>query len=76
MMSAIQQLSTLETAKSLDITESTVKTRYLRSKRSLQKILEAQIKNTELDVFEFAGRRCDWIVKTVITRLFVNNASN
>jgi len=69
VMRAIQQLSTLETARSLDITEDLVKTRYLRAKRSLQKVFETHLEKAELEVFEFAGQRCDSIVQAVLTRL-------
>jgi len=70
MMRAIQQLSTRETALSLDLTEDVVKTRYLRAKRLLQKIFAEHIEQTGLSLHEFAGHRCDAIVKKVLTRLF------
>ena len=69
VMRAIQQLSTLETAKSLDITEDAVKTRYLRAKRTLQKVFETHLAKAGLEIFEFAGERCDSIVQKVIARL-------
>jgi len=72
VMRAIQQLSTKETAMSLDVTEDIIKTRLLRAKRSLQKELKTHMEKAELNVFEFAGTRCDWIVNTVMTRLHTN----
>jgi len=69
VMRAIQQLSTLETAKSLDVSEDVVKTRYLRAKRSLQKVFESHLKKAGLEVFEFAGQRCDSIVQAVLKRI-------
>lgn len=69
VMRAIQQLSTRETAGSLGITEEVVKTRFLRAKRSLQKVFEVHLKKAGLEVFEFAGQRCDSIVLAVIRRL-------
>lgn len=69
VMRAIQQLNTKETAESLDISEDMVKTRYLRAKRSLQQIFEAHLNNAKMELYEFAGMRCDAIVKAVFTRL-------
>lgn len=66
VMRAVQQLNTRETAEALGVTESLIKTRYLRAKKSLHKVLEETIKSTELEVFEFAGSRCDAIVKNVM----------
>ncbi|MBL4711817.1 MAG: RNA polymerase sigma factor [Gammaproteobacteria bacterium] len=72
MMRAVQQLSTRETAQSLDVTEEVVKTRYLRAKRLLQNIFEAHIEKTGLSLHEFDGNRCDSIVLTVMDRLKKN----
>jgi RNA polymerase sigma-70 factor (ECF subfamily) len=69
VMRAVQQLSTAETALSLDITEDVVKTRFLRAKRSLQKMLASHLKSAELEVFEFAGHRCDAVVRGVLAKL-------
>ena len=69
VMRAIQQLSTFETATSLDVTEDVVKQRYLRAKRALQKVFEIHLAKAELEVFEFAGSRCDSIVHGVLDQL-------
>ena len=69
MMRAVQQLSTKETAQSLDVSEDVVKTRFLRAKRLLQKIFEEHIKKTGLRLHEFAGNRCDAIVLNVMDRI-------
>ena len=69
MMRAVQQLSTKETALSLDVTEDVVKTRYLRAKRLLQEIFEEHIHKTGLSLHEFDGNRCDSIVLNVMGRL-------
>lgn len=69
VMRAVQQLNTLETATSLEISEDAVKTRYLRAKRSLQKTFEIHLSKAGLDLYEFAGKRCDSTVKTVLKRL-------
>jgi len=66
MMRAVQQLSTRETALSLDVTEDVVKTRFLRAKRQLQKIFAEHIEKTGLSLHEFAGHRCNSIVSNVL----------
>ena len=69
MMRAVQQLSTRETAQSLDVTEDVVKTRYLRAKGLLQEIFEEHIEKTGLSLHEFDGNRCNSIVLNVMDRL-------
>ena len=69
MMRAVQQLSTRETALSLDVTEGVVKTRYLRAKRLLQEIFEDHIRKAGLSLHEFDGDRCDSIVTNVMEQL-------
>lgn len=69
VMRAIQQLSTAETANSLDVSTDVVKTRYLRARRALRSIFTSHISKAELTAFEFAGQRCDAIVQRVLLRL-------
>lgn len=69
VLRAIQQLNVQETAVSLDIPEATVKTRYHRARKLMQAKLDQDIQAASLQVYEFAGRRCDQIVQTVLTRL-------
>jgi len=69
MMRAVQQLSTRETALSLDISEELVKTRYLRAKRLLQKIIARHIERAGLSLHEFDGARCNFIVHRVMSTL-------
>lgn len=69
MMRAVQQLNTKETARSLDISEDVVKTRYLRAKKQLQQIFEKHIQKTGLNLHEFAGHRCDSIVNGVMGKI-------
>ncbi len=69
VMRAIQQLSTAETAVSLDVSLDVVKTRYLRARRALRNIFTTHIGKAELTAFEFAGQRCDAIVQRVLLRL-------
>lgn len=69
VMRAVQQLSVHETASCLDLSEAVVKTRFLRARRALQKVLREQLDKTGLEVFEFAGKRCNSIVKNVLQRV-------
>ncbi|MDH5408899.1 MAG: RNA polymerase sigma factor [Gammaproteobacteria bacterium] len=69
VLRAVQQLSTKETAESLDINEATVKTRLHRARNLMQLNLNEHIEQAGLHVFEFAGQRCDNIVRMVLERL-------
>jgi len=69
VLRAIQQLSVDETAESIGIPQATVKTRFHRARKLLQKQLQRHLDAAGLTVFEFAGKRCDDVVKTVLARL-------
>ena len=69
VLRAIQQLSTKETAESLDINEATVKTRLHRARNLMQHSLNQHIEQAGMHVYEFAGQRCDHIVRTVLEKL-------
>ncbi len=69
VMRAVQNLSTNETAHSLGVSEQVVKTRYLRAKRKLRNIIEKKMEQAGLKIYEFAGHRCDSIVKGVMEKL-------
>lgn len=69
MLRAVQQLSIQETAACLDIPQATVKTRFHRARVLMQQMLNIHIVSAGLHAFEFAGHRCDRIVKTVFERL-------
>jgi RNA polymerase sigma-70 factor (ECF subfamily) len=71
VMRTIQKLSTRETALSLGLTEQAVKTRLHRAKRIIRKIFEKHIQRAGLNVHEFAGKRCDFVVQAVLNRLFI-----
>lgn len=65
----IQQLSTKETADSLNINEVTVKTRLHRARNMMQETLNQHIEQAGMSVYEFAGQRCDNIVKNILNTL-------
>lgn len=69
VLRAVQQLNTRDTARSLGLTEEVVRARYSRSKRALRKSFLKKIKRDGLQVYEFAGQRCDLVVKRVLERL-------
>lgn len=69
VLRAVQQLSTKETAESLGIYQATVKTRFHRARNLMQHSLNQHIKQAGLQVYEFAGQRCDRIVNSVLQRL-------
>ena len=70
VLRAIQQLSTKETAESLDISDATVKTRFHRARLMMQRHLNGHIQQAGMHVFEFAGKRCDQLVRSVLERLW------
>ena len=69
ILRAIQELSTRETAESLDINETTVKTRLHRARNMMQETLNQHIEQAGMHVHEFAGQRCDHMVRTVLEKL-------
>ena len=69
VMRAIEQLSVSETAASLGINESTVKTRLHRANRRLRADLSRRLRLEQLHLFEFLGDRCDQVVAYVLARL-------
>ena len=69
ILRAIDQSSVRETAEILEIPEATVKTRYFRANALLQKQLSEHIQESNVGLYEFAGHRCDAIVRGVLDRL-------
>jgi RNA polymerase sigma-70 factor, ECF subfamily len=69
MMRDIEELSTAETAESLDLTEENVKVRLHRARALLRKELYARAGESRSTVFPFMGERCDRVVKVVLLRI-------
>jgi RNA polymerase sigma-70 factor (ECF subfamily) len=65
----IEGMSVEETADLLDIKTETVKTRLHRARQLVRDQLDKQIGPVLMDAFPFAGRRCERMTKTVMTRL-------
>ncbi|WP_421864263.1 RNA polymerase sigma factor [Motiliproteus sp.] len=69
ILRAIEQCSVRETAEILDLEEGTVKTRLFRANALLQKQLSLHLSESGVALYEFAGHRCDAVVRGVLARL-------
>jgi RNA polymerase sigma-70 factor (ECF subfamily) len=69
VMREVEDMSVQETAECLSITPATVRTRLFRARALLRQSLEREIGSATMDVFGFAGARCDRIVAGVLARL-------
>jgi RNA polymerase sigma-70 factor (ECF subfamily) len=69
MLRAVEELSVEETAASLGIPESTVRTRFFRARSLLRESLALDVDRAHGDAFGFAGERCDRIVANVLAQL-------
>lgn len=69
VLRALEELSVEETAASLGIPESTVRTRFFRARGLLRETLSLEIDHAYDGAFAFAGDRCDRIVANVLARL-------
>jgi RNA polymerase sigma-70 factor (ECF subfamily) len=69
----VEGLNIDETARLLGIKPETVKTRLHRARSMVRRELDAQIGPLLLDVFPFAGRRCERLTIAVMKRLGFGN---
>lgn len=67
----VEELSVEETAECLGIPSATVRTRLFRARARLREALARDLDMATVDVFGFAGRRCDRIVEAVRRRLSI-----
>jgi RNA polymerase sigma-70 factor (ECF subfamily) len=65
----IEGMSVEETAEIFDIRPETVKTRLHRARRLLKDEMEKHVGPVLGDAFPFAGRRCERLTETVLSRL-------
>ncbi len=65
----VEELSTEETSHILDIPEATVNSRLHRARAKLQNSIKTQLTKASLNVFPFAGARCDRITAHVLGQL-------
>jgi RNA polymerase sigma-70 factor, ECF subfamily len=69
VMREVEDMTVQETAECLSIPEATVRTRLFRARALLREAIARDMDLATLDVFRFAGERCDRIVETVLFTL-------
>jgi RNA polymerase sigma-70 factor (ECF subfamily) len=69
VMRDIEEMTVQETADCLGIPAATVRTRLFRARALLREALTRDIDTATLEVFGFAGERCDRIITRVLSRL-------
>jgi len=69
VMRDVEEMSVQETAECLSIPEATVRTRLFRARALLRQALARDLDSVTVDLFSFAGDRCDRIVAAVLARL-------
>ena len=69
MLREVEQLSTLETAESLGLSEEAVKTRLHRGRALLRRQLVASVGPALTTSYSFMGERCDRTVARVLARI-------
>ncbi|MGH8688436.1 MAG: RNA polymerase sigma factor [Burkholderiales bacterium] len=69
VLRALEDMSVEEVAKSLDIPEATVRSRFFRARGLLREALAREIDFALEDAFSFAGAHCDRIVAGVLAKL-------
>lgn len=65
----VEQLSTMETAECLELSEEAVKTRLHRSRALLRRDLKSRIGPAITEAYAFLGARCDRVVMRVLKRI-------
>jgi len=70
VMREVDEMSVQETAECLSISPATVRTRLFRARALLREALARDLDVAAVDVFGFAGARCDRIVTEVLARAF------
>ena len=69
MLRDIEEMSTAETAETLDLSEENVKVRLHRARALLRRELFARVGSQRGQTFPFMGARCDRMVESVMRRL-------
>lgn len=69
IMREVEEMTVEETAQCLSIPDATVRSRLFRAKGLLRESLAREMDFATLDVFGFAGKRCDRIVASVLSTL-------
>jgi|SRR5579883_41949 RNA polymerase sigma-70 factor (ECF subfamily) len=74
VLRAIEEMSVEEIALQLGIPEATVRTRMHRSRALLGKAIEEKLGGCGLELFPFAGRRCESLRERVLARISPSGA--
>lgn len=69
VLRVVEGLDVRETAESLDINATTVRTRLFRAQRQLRIDLAERLKMESSEIFDFGADRCDRVVENVLERL-------
>jgi RNA polymerase sigma-70 factor, ECF subfamily len=69
MLRAVEGLDVRETAESLGIKPTTVRTRLFRAQRLLRVELSKRLRTESAEVFDFGAERCDAVVAGVFARI-------
>ena len=69
MLRAVEGLDVRETAESLGINPTTVRTRLFRAQRLLRVELSKRLRTESTEVFDFGAERCDAVVAGVFARI-------
>lgn len=69
MMRSLEEMSTAETAKCLEISEMAVKVRLGRARHMLRRALYELASAASSDAFHFLGERCDRVTAFVLSRI-------
>jgi RNA polymerase sigma-70 factor, ECF subfamily len=69
VMREVEDMTVDETAASLSIPAATVRTRLFRARALLREALARDMDTATIDIFGFAGARCDRIVSRVLSRV-------
>jgi RNA polymerase sigma-70 factor, ECF subfamily len=75
VMREVEDLSVEETAACLSIPAATVRTRLFRARALLREALARDMDSATVEVFGFAGERCDRIVAGVLARTAAPNST-
>jgi RNA polymerase sigma-70 factor (ECF subfamily) len=72
MLREVDQLSTAETAKALDLTEEAVKIRLHRARAALRETLSEHVDRAAPSAFPFFAPRCDRVVAAVMSHILAD----
>jgi RNA polymerase sigma-70 factor (ECF subfamily) len=69
IMREVEDMSVQETADCLSLPPATVRTRLFRARALLREALERDLDAASVDIYAFAGERCDRIVRAVLAQI-------